>query len=83
MFESKFYNQTVGQNQVEKFVRDLQRLGMSYAIFVSISSPIANKKRVHYEMHGHCHTLYVSCSGSDSSGLTYAVIISILFMKNL
>lgn len=83
LMESKFYHHTVGQAEVAKFLRDVNRMGVSYAIFVSVASPIANKKRLHYDVHGSCHVLYVSSSDTDGSGVSYAVILSIILMKHI
>ena len=84
LLESKFYTAAVGQTQINKFLNDVERTGVHYAIFASLSSAIVHKKRVQYELHGNCHVLYISTnSAADTTSLPYVVIISIIFMKNL
>ncbi len=80
LVESKFYQTIVQKKEIEKFKRDLVKVGYPIGIFVSISSGIVGKKRFDIEkINDHQLILYVPNSGLDGS----SIIWSILFAKEL
>ncbi len=80
LIESKFYQTIVQKKEIEKFKRDLVKVGYPIGIFISISSGIVGKKRFDIErINEHQLILYVPNSGIDNS----AIIWSILFAKEL
>ena len=79
LIESKLYSVPVNSRQIEKFYADLDRTGMNFGIFISLTSGISNRKRLEYENYNGKHILFLPNAGFEGLNIVY----SVLFFKTL
>ena len=79
LIESKLYRVPVNSRQIEKFYADLDRTGMNFGIFISLTSGISNRKRLEYENYNGKHILFLPNAGFEGLNIVY----SVLFFKTL
>ena len=80
LIESKFYTSIVNKQEIDKFRRDLLKMGFPIGIFISLSSGIVGKKRFDVErLNEHQIILYVPNAGFDGGSIVW----SILFGKEI
>ena len=79
LVESKIYKSAVNTSQIEKFYRDLERTGIKYGIFVSITSSIIGYHRLQYISKKDKHIIFIPKAGFDGIKVIYGV----LFLKEL
>jgi len=66
MVEAKFYQDTVGQGEVDKFWDDLKENKFEFGMFVSLNMPISNQAQcIHVEVRDGCYGVLVYNEGQD------------------
>ncbi len=66
MVEAKFYQDTVGQGEVDKFWDDLKENKFKFGMFVSLNKPISNQSQcIHVEVRDGCYGVLVFNEGQD------------------
>ena len=81
LLEVKTYSSSVNKEQLDKFYRDIDRTGVSFAIFLSTTSGIVGKKHIEWEVYGKEKTIVLFFPNSSLS--QQGVVFSFLFMKAL
>lgn len=79
LIESKMYNSMVNTKQIEKFYDDMERTGIKYGIFISLTSSIIGHHRLEYKSYKDKHIIFLPNAGFDGSNIVYAI----LFLKTL
>jgi len=79
LIESKFYKNTVGSKEIQKFEDDLSRSGINYGIFISLNSFIVGKKRFQVEKKNKKIVVFIPNAGFNQ----YSIICSLLLIKEL
>jgi len=66
MIEAKFYSNTVGQAEVDKFWDDLKENKFEFGMFVSLNKPISNQDQcIHVEVRDGCYGVLVYNEGYE------------------
>lgn len=66
MIEAKFYSNTVGQAEVDKFWDDLKENKFKFGMFVSLDKPISNQDQcIHVEVRDGCYGVLVYNDGYE------------------
>jgi hypothetical protein len=81
LLEIKTYQNTVNKEQIEKFYKDIDRTGISLAIFLSTTSGIVGKKHIEWEIYGPNKTIILYFPNSTMN--LESVVFSFLFLKAL
>ena len=74
LIESKLYKNPVSTKEVEKFYDDLDTTGITYGLFVSISSSIMCHRRLEYKKIKNKHVIFIPNSGFDSMNIVYGIL---------
>jgi len=79
LIESKLYKNTVNTTEIEKFYKDLNRTGINYGLFISLTSCITGHKRLEYEYRNNKHVIYIPNAGFEGISVIYGII----FLKEM
>ena len=81
LLEVKTYSASVNRDQLDKFYRDIDRTGVTLAIFLSTTSGIVGKRHLEWEVYGKEKTIILYFPNSSLS--QQGVVFSFLFLKAL
>lgn len=81
LLEVKTYTASVSKEQLDKFYRDIDRTGVTLAIFLSTTSGIVGKRHLEWEVYGKEKTIILYFPNSSLS--QQGVVFSFLFLKAL
>lgn len=77
LIEVKTYSKPVNKNQIDKFIRDMDKTGIKVGIFISTTSGIIGKKRLSLEKSiKDQFMIYIPNSGLDGIALIWALLLA-------
>jgi len=80
IIESKFYNHTIDQKEINKLYYDMNNTGIKYSLFISLSSNIANKKNdIEWEINNDNIVIFISNVMNNNN----YIIIGLMMLKTL
>ena len=74
LIESKLYKNCVTTKELEKFYNDLDRTGINYGVFVSLTSNITKHRRLEFERRNGKNIIYIPNAGFDGINVIYGIL---------
>jgi len=83
LYEIKNYDYNINKEQLIKFYRDLDNMGIRYGVFVSHTSGIVGKKNIEWEIKSDKLVVFISNMGLNGMGIEIAteLLLSLVSMN--